>query len=99
MRIKSTLFCFISILASTNYVFGTDIFVPTDYQSINEAFNAANDGDHIYVQPGVYYENVSRSIYDNETRSISITGLGGASQTIIDAANSGEVFYFDGNDV
>ncbi len=99
MRIKSTLFCFISILASANHVFGTDIFVPTDYQTINAAFNAANDGDHIYVQPGVYYENVFRSITDNDTRSISITGLGGASQTIIDAANSGEVFYFDGNDV
>ena len=95
MRIKSTLFSCISLLASTNYLLATDIFVPTDYPSIQQALDAAVDGDHIYVQPGVYYETVGR----HAPISVSITGLGGAEQTVIDASGSGKVFEFGGEGV
>ena len=36
----------------------TTIVVPDDYPTIQEAVNAANPGDTIFVKAGIYYENV-----------------------------------------
>jgi parallel beta-helix repeat protein len=36
----------------------TTIVVPDDYPTIQEAVNAANPGDTIFVRAGIYYENV-----------------------------------------
>jgi len=47
-----------------------DIVVPDDYDTIQDAINAANDGYRIFVKSGVYYENV-RIRYDS---SVSLHG-------------------------
>ena len=50
-----------SILASTLYfhvVTAETIEVPLDYPTIQEAINAASNGDTIFVHNGIYYENV-----------------------------------------
>ena len=62
-----------------------EIIVPDDYLSIQEAINAANPGDTIYVRAGSYYENV----IVNKTLSI----IGEESDTtIVDGGGTGKVF-------
>jgi len=36
----------------------TTIIVPDDYPTIQEAINAANLGETIYVRAGIYYEHI-----------------------------------------
>ena len=65
----------------TLYVGGSG---PNNYTSIQEAINDANDGDKIFVYPGIYVENV---IVD---KSIKIIGKE-RNATIIDGGEEGNV--------
>ena len=56
-----------------------DIDVPEDYNTIQEAIDAAAPGDTINVAPGMYRENISLS-----DTSIRLIGTAGASETILD---------------
>ena len=58
--------------------------VPDHFSTIQEAVNAAANGDVIYVRPGIYYENVSI-----ENKSLKLQSLKGAAQTIIDGRRLG----------
>jgi len=60
------------------------IFVPGDYLTIQEAIDAASDGDRIYVYSGTYYEHL---IVD---KSVVLVGEG-AQNTVIDGNGSGTV--------
>jgi len=65
---------------------------PADFRTIQEAINAANDGDAIFVEAGIYYEHV----FVNKTLSL----LGeDASATIVDGSGSGNVFTIDKNNI
>jgi len=60
------------------------IEVPKDYATIQAAINAANEGDTIFVYPGIYYENVV------VTKAVSLIGENRES-TIIDSEYIGTV--------
>lgn len=59
---------------------------PADFHKIQQAINAANQGDTIYVKTGTYYENVIVN------KTVSLTGENKYS-TIIDGKATGSVVY------
>lgn len=72
--------------------------VPGDFETIQEAINAAEDGDRIIVSPGTYKENINFSgkniiltSTDPLDKDIVIT-------TIIDGDNNGPVVTFENNE-
>jgi len=68
------------------------IYVPTDYPTIQEAINNANEGDTIYVRNGTYYENV---VVD---KSLSLIGED-RSNTFVDGNDIGNVINITANNV
>jgi len=66
------------------------IIVPDDYPTIQEAINAANDGDTIYVKSGTYYENVVVN------KSLSLLGEN-KETTIIDGMGEGDAVHVTAN--
>ncbi|UCE36279.1 MAG: right-handed parallel beta-helix repeat-containing protein, partial [Thermoplasmata archaeon] len=69
---------------------GTTIYVPNDYPTIQEAINAAKDGDTVYVYSGIYYENVLINKALNltgENKEFTIINGGGAGNTVHISAN------------
>ena len=67
------------------------IYVPTDYPTIQEAINNADEGDIIFVSPGTYYEHV---VVD---RSLRLVGEN-RSNTVINGGNIGKVVKITVND-
>jgi parallel beta-helix repeat protein len=63
-----------------------------EYETIQEAINAANVGDTLYVRNGTYYEHVVVN------KTISLVGEN-KSNTIIDGGGSGNVIVVTANDV
>jgi parallel beta-helix repeat protein len=64
----------------------TTLYVPTRYQTIQEAINAASLGDTIFVYNGTYYENV----VVNKTVSLIGENRNGI---IVDGNGTGTIFY------
>ena len=68
---KNGIYCLIS----------SDIRVPTDYPTIQEAINAADSGDTIFVYNGTYYENVivnkTLMLFGQSAETVVINGSGG----------------------
>ncbi|MCD6447637.1 MAG: right-handed parallel beta-helix repeat-containing protein, partial [Thermoplasmata archaeon] len=71
------------------YVGGTG---PNNYTSIQDAINAASDGDTIFVYAGTYYENIIIN------KSITLIGEN-RNTTIIDGNNAGNVVNITANNV
>jgi len=61
---KAIMTCFLKIIITLVFVFflypayTIDIYVPTDYGTIQAAIVAAQDGDTIIVDTGIYYEHI-----------------------------------------
>jgi len=68
------------------------IIVPDDYPTIQEAINAASDGDTIFVRSGTYYEHVVVN------KTVSLIGEN-RSNTIIDGSWLGTVVNITENNV
>ncbi|MBW9221435.1 right-handed parallel beta-helix repeat-containing protein [Methanothermococcus sp. SCGC AD-155-C09] len=74
-------------------VYGGTIYVPDDYKTIQEAIDAANPGNVIFVRDGVYYENL---VID---KSITLRSENGPENCIIDGNNSGDVIVINADGV
>jgi hypothetical protein len=72
----------------------TGITVPDKYDTIQEAIDAAADGDEIVVQVGVYRENIDFKGKNIILRSVDPDDSAIVSETIIDGSGSGTVVSF-----
>ena len=63
------------------------IYVPDDYPMIQEAVDAASDGDTIIVRDETYTENV------DVNRSVTIQSENGSANCTVQAANSKEYVF------
>ncbi len=86
MSIKSLsiILAFSVFLCITNVQAAT-IYVPDDYESIQEAIDNANNGDTIIVRDGIYYENVEID------KSVTLKSENGSANCIIDGSKRGNV--------
>lgn len=98
MALKSiflVLLCFSTLFAPllVRPVAATTIVVPSPgITRIQDAINAAFDGDTIQVSPGVYFERV------NVTKSVTLLGLDSGT-TVIDGFGNGSVVHVKANNV
>lgn len=69
--------------------FSSTIYVPDDHSKIQDAINAAVDGDSIIVRPGTYVEKI-----DFIGKSIIVKSENGPDVTIIDGNHNGSVVRF-----
>lgn len=90
MKIKIICICLALVLSTSFLTVATHndtIYVDddgtADYTNIQEAVNAANDGDTVYVYPGTYYGLVTID------KTVTLTGEN-AKKTIIDGEQLGE---------
>ncbi|MBU0754204.1 MAG: right-handed parallel beta-helix repeat-containing protein, partial [Planctomycetes bacterium] len=65
------------------------IHVPADYTTIQEALNAAYDGDNILVEPGTYNECI-----DFLGKAVHLQSTAGPDDTILDGQEAGSVVSF-----
>ena len=63
------------------------IRVPQDFDTIQEAINAAQSGDEIVVSPGFYRENVDFLTKNIRLRSLNFLDPNCVAQTVIDGGN------------
>jgi parallel beta-helix repeat protein len=69
----------------SNFIYVDDTS-EAEYRSIQDAINIANDGDSIYVNEGIYFENIEID------KSIFLIGEN-KNNTIIDGNGTGDVIY------
>ena len=84
----------LSILLAALLIFpaaaaSSTIHVPDDYATIQEAVDAAIDGDTIIVRPGTYFE-----IIDFLGKAVTVQSEFGPDVTIIDGNQSGSIVTF-----
>ena len=80
-------FCLIS---GTTPAVADILHVPGDYPTIQEAIDAAMDGDEVEVHPGTYNETINFL-----GKAISVYSTDGPDVTIIDAQQTGTVVTCD----
>lgn len=80
---------------------GGRLFVPSQYETIQEAIDASEDGDEIIVSPGVYNENINFGGKNIILRSIEPKNPSVVSNTIIDGSHNvwgGSIVTFSGTE-
>ena len=88
LRLVLPLFVILPIVLAVS-ASAVTIQVPADQPTIQQAINAANNGDLILVSPGTYFEHI-----DYQGKAITIKSVVGPSQTTIDGSNNGTVVKF-----
>lgn len=72
--------------------------VPGEYQTIQDAIDAAQDGSVIIVEPDTYYENINFKSKAITVRSVNPDDSNIVESTIIDANGAGSVVTFAGTE-
>lgn len=74
--------------------------VPDNYETIQRAINAANDGDTVLVQPGNYVENLDYGGQDITVASLALTtgNMTYIDSTVIDGNANGPCVTFGGGE-
>jgi len=75
-----------------------ELYVPEDYPGIQEAIDAAEDGDTVVVSPGTYIENIDLKGKDITLRSTDPNDPDVVAATIIDGGGRGSVVTFMGGE-
>ncbi|HSF30726.1 MAG TPA: hypothetical protein VLK82_09690, partial [Candidatus Tectomicrobia bacterium] len=89
MRYLSMMCSLATLVVSLSALEAATIHVPGDYATIQDAMNAAVDGDTVLVAPGTYHERVSFF-----GKAITLTSEQGPEVTIIDGDQAGSVVTF-----
>ena len=80
---------FLSVFIFSGFSYSATLHVPSEYTTIQEAIDAALDGDAVLVAPGTYIENI-----DFKGKAITVESDQGPEITIIDGNDSGSVVWF-----
>jgi hypothetical protein len=72
---------------------GSLFIVPTDFNTIQAAIDAANDFDHIYVLDGTY-TGPGNTYVNFAGKDVVLRSIGGAENCIIDCQQTGNGFHF-----
>lgn len=87
MHVKSlTTFAVVCLTLSTQALAET-LIVPEKYSTIQEAINAATNGDTVVVKPGIYHGAGNRDI-SLEGKTITVKSQEGPDKTIIDCGSN-----------
>ncbi|MHC4946170.1 MAG: right-handed parallel beta-helix repeat-containing protein [Planctomycetota bacterium] len=84
-----TAFVLVAVLCMPAFAFSATIYVPDDYAKIQQAIDAAVDGDTIIVRPGTYVENINFV-----GKAITVQSEEGPQATKIDGGGAGCVVRF-----
>jgi len=79
-----------AFLAAAGLVHAAVIKVPSQQPTIQDAINAAKNGDVVVVAPGTYFENINF-----EGKAILVESSSGSKATIIDGGNANSVVTFN----
>ncbi|HEY1267171.1 MAG TPA: right-handed parallel beta-helix repeat-containing protein, partial [Candidatus Binatia bacterium] len=79
----------VSVILLTPISAQATIFVPTDQPTIQAAIDAAPDFEDIFVEPGIYYENINLL-----NKHLFITSVSGPEVTIIDGGQHDSVVTY-----
>ncbi|MDP8239948.1 MAG: T9SS type A sorting domain-containing protein [Candidatus Hatepunaea meridiana] len=83
------------ISVPVSILFAEELHVPDDFDTIQEAIDAARNGDAVIVDEGEYVENI-----DFDGKAISIIGNpDDPASTVIDGNDNGRVVTFAGNEM
>ena len=82
MKRRALMFSTGIVLCCSCVLHAEQILVPANYHTVQEAIDAAADGDEVLVSPGIYYEAIN--FYG---KAITVRSMSGADQTAIDASD------------